>query len=165
MSQSASPPKVPVQGVASPLQLVGGNVTLPASLLAVAKAATIATAQTQASGTAYGDLATVGPTVTVTTPAGGKSYAVLVKADIMRAFLSNSALLSFAVSGATTVLAGASAEGISTPGGVDYRAPLICVGVVALNEGDNTITAKYSNNGGSGNWTFLNRGIVVVPLG
>lgn len=129
-----------------------------------AKAATIATEQSQASGATYGDLATVGPRVTVTVPAGGKSYAVVFKADVWRNFAGFSATISFSISGATTVAAGAHVS-VVTPAGAQFRQAGVVVGVVALNAGDNVITAKYSNNGGPDVWNFLNRGLLVVPLG
>ena len=132
--------------------------------LGVAKAATIATEQSQASGATYGDLATVGPQVTLTVPTGGKSYAVIFKADVWRNFAGFSATISFSISGATTVAAGTHVS-VVTPAGAQFRQAGVAIGVVALNAGDNIITAKYSNNGGPDVWNFLNRAIVVVPLG
>jgi hypothetical protein len=118
-------------------------------------AAVVATSQTTTS-TSYADLATVGPSVTVTT---GTQAVVWHGAAISNSG-ANSTRMSVAVSGASTVAAS------------DAWAAIV-VGTSAhnlgkfhfftgLTAGSNIFTAKYSVAAGTG--TYVNRELVVIPL-
>jgi hypothetical protein len=108
--------------------------------------------------TSYTDLATVGPTVTVTT---GPAALVTVHGSIDNSG-TGSCRMSYAVSGASTI-AEADNRGIGVYG-------VAGVGIVAsavvlhtdLTPGSNTFTAKYRVASGTG--TFNSRRIVVFPL-
>ena len=121
--------------------------------------ATVTTAETQAASTAYADLATVGPTVTMTT---GTSVLVMLNATCARSAAGNSAYMSVAVSGATTTAASDTNAAVvqSAGGGSNVLCRMLLLSVTA---GSNTFTAKYKNDGGT-TWTFSNRSMTVIPL-
>jgi hypothetical protein len=120
-----------------------------------AAAATVATSQTGA-GTAYGDLATVGPAVTVTT---GAKALVIVKCGYFNSG-GNQTFMSFAVSGATT-LAAADARAISIQSASQHHWGAAFL-LTALTPGSNTFTAKYRVAAGTGTWA--DRDLIVIPL-
>lgn len=128
-------------------------------MLAAGKSATVATSETQASGTAYGDLATAGPAVTVVMT--GTIAIIWLSATASGAFVGNSSRIAVAVSGASTVAAAdANAAAISSHAAshnLNLSRVLVLTG---LTPGSNTFTVKYSNDGG-GTWTFFNRSIAV----
>jgi hypothetical protein len=108
------------------------------------------------------DLATVGPSVTLTT---GTNVLVLFMARMDTSSSGQDASMSVAVSGASTVNAD-----------VAFRSALRMTGTSAplsqfaafhvftgLTAGSNTFTAKYAVSGGTG--TFLNRRLFVLDLG
>jgi len=123
----------------------------------------IATSQSGNSAT-YADLATVGPTVTLTT---GTKALVIVAARISADFAGSGALVSFAVSGASTVAATdtnslnsyAQAAGTFLP---IYRASVATL-VTGLTAGSNTFTMKYKRINTS--ITYLDRTITVIDMG
>lgn len=121
---------------------------------------TIATAETQAAAAAYGDLATVGPAVTLTT---GSEVYVFLTCGMLKSSTSNFAYMSFAVSGATTRAANdndAAVMGSAVANiGATVGAVLLITG---LTPGANTFTCKYHNDGGT-TWTFNRRSILVIP--
>lgn len=122
----------------------------------VGTSATVATSQTTTS-TSFTDLATVGPSVTVTT---GTSVLVFVSA-----FLDNTneqINCDFAISGATTRAATATTALITRNNSGQARLGATRVNLVTVTAGSNTFTMKYSVNGGTG--TFADRTILVVPL-
>lgn len=133
---------------------------LAAFMLAHAKCATVATAETQASGTAYGDIATAGPAVTVTMT--GTVAIVWLSCLARRNGVGNTGFMGVAVSGASTVAA-SDTQAASAPSDVaNHNATLSRVlTITGLTSGDNTFTSKYHNDGGGVNWTFENRGIAV----
>lgn len=116
----------------------------------------VATSQTTASGT-YVDLATVGPTVTVTT--GTQAFAW------MGARCSNSTTntnwASVAVSGASSVAA--SDAWALTSQGTNVMAASRGHLFTSLTGGSNTFTAKYKSGGGS-TATFIDRELIIIPL-
>ena len=114
--------------------------------------ATIATSQTTTSNTAYADMATVGPTVTITTPTGGGHALVIINASVTTAFMS------FQVSGQTTI---AAADTMALVRGGTTNAQDCASYLVTLNAGSNTFTAKYKGNGNTG--TVANRSLIVIP--
>lgn len=123
------------------------------------KAATVDTDQSTTS-TSYTDLATSGPAVTVVT---GTTALVIVYANTYNGTLDKYNLMSFAVSGATTLAASDDRAGTirtrTVTDGVDL------VGIIyyaTLTAGSNTFTAKYKTDGGTAN--FRRRRIVVIPL-
>lgn len=120
---------------------------------------TVATSQTTTS-TSYTDLATSGPTVTLTT--GTKAYVILTCYQFNNTANSVS-FMSFAVSGATTTAA-ADATCLSfrgnIAGGQDLQTSAIYE--VTLTAGSNTFTSKYKVSGNTG--TFASRGITVIVV-
>ncbi len=124
-------------------------------------AANVATSETQASNTTFGDLTTPGPAVTLTT---GSSVIVWLSCNVTHGAAGNSANVSVAISGATTVAAGAANSGNTSASGASHDNVISrCMVITGLTPGSNTFTLKYQNNGG-GTWTFYNRSIVVIAL-
>lgn len=121
------------------------------------------TAETRSS-TSYGDLATVGPSVTVTLPSG--SALVMWSAQMLNQSAGGRSHMSVAVTGASTQAANdqnvLGAE--SNAGGDIYEMGTIRV-YTGLSTGSNTFTAKYRvvTSGTTGRWH--NRTLVVFPLG
>lgn len=119
----------------------------------------VSTAQSTAS-TAYTDLGTVGPRVTVTT---GNLAFVVITARMENGTAGGSCLASFAISGATTQAA-ADTYAVyhrSASGGYALRAS--AAAIVAVNPGSNTFTMKYKV-GNTGTATFQDRRIQVLGL-
>jgi hypothetical protein len=119
--------------------------------------------QESTSSTAYTDLATVGPTVSVDVGQSGQLL-VHVYASLSNNVANNAAHMSYAISGATAFGAG---DGISiayTPG-ADFRGARIGATFhhFGLNPGVHTVTAKYRVAGGTGQ--IGSRRIMVVPFG
>lgn len=112
--------------------------------------ASVATSQSTSS-TSYTDLATVGPTATVTTGTTAFVYIQAERADPIRA------LFSFAVSGDTTIAAGTYEMPASGSGGTGA---VRSFEVTGLNAGSNTFTMKYKSDGTS--QAFSQRTIFVV---
>jgi hypothetical protein len=130
-----------------------------ASAERIPSTAQVSTVQDTAS-TAYTDLTTAGPAVTVTT--GTRAF-VVVSAELWNQTAGFSALMSFAVSGATT-RAASDADALrqgSSASAEDLAASRMTL-VTGLTAGTNTFTSKYRCNGGTGR--FLNRSIIVIPL-
>lgn len=123
------------------------------------QANTVATSETTTS-LVYTDLATPGPSVTVTIPAGTTRALVIVTAEEKTSNGSNSAFISFAVSGASTVGA-TDARAFEVQVNNFIRASATSV-ITGLTPGINTFTAKYRVSGATG--TFAVRDITVIPL-
>jgi len=122
-------------------------------------AATVTTSQTQASNTAYGDLATVGPAVTLVLT--GTIAIIWISAGAVKGSAGNSCMIAPAVSGASTVAAANGNAAIVSASSASHDNTLARVLVLTgLTPGSNTFTIKYQNNGG-GVWTFQNRSIAV----
>jgi hypothetical protein len=121
--------------------------------------ATVATTQSTASVT-YTDLATAGPTVTITT---GTRAIVSIQATISNQTDNLSSLASVAVSGATTIAAadsfGLEHDGSPANNSVRFGAMHL---FNALTAGSNTFTMKY--RAGAGTAEFGNRELIVFPL-
>ena len=127
---------------------------------AILLAATVATAETQASAAAYGDLATAGPAVTITM--AGTVAVVWLSGLARRNATGNTAFIGVAVSGASTVAA-SDAQAATAP---SYAANINStlsrsITLTGLTPGVNVFTAKYHNDGSGVNTTFENRGIAV----
>lgn len=125
----------------------GGTVT--------AQTATVATSQTTTS-TTYTDLATVGPSVTVTIGSSGIAL-VSVYVDVFSdtAFT----ITSFAASGANTI---AASDQTSWTGGTTESSGSFVLVLTGLTAGSTTFKMKYRVNSGTG--TFQNRRIGVVAF-
>ena len=119
----------------------------------------IATSETQAGGAAYGDLATPGPSVTLTLT--GTTAIVWMSAQASHD-AGNTGFISVEVSGASTVPASdANAVLTASYSGAIYTLGLARVLVLTgLTPGVNTFTLKYHNDGGAA-WTFWYRSIAV----
>jgi hypothetical protein len=124
------------------------------------KSARIATSESRVSST-YGDLATVGPSVTLTT----RQHAIVIIAcKSANTTAGEAQVMSWATSGATTNAASDTwcylIEGMlannDTSGCSIYRTN-------SLNAGTNTFTAKYRGTG-TGSAFFDNRFICVMPV-
>lgn len=109
--------------------------------------------------TSYTDLTTLGPAVTVTIGSTGKAlvgiYAAYSNAS------GNFALMSYAISGATTVAA-TDTYALQANATSDVRNGAVTV-VSGLNPGSTTFTAKYRVTAGTG--AFNGRFLWVCPLG
>jgi hypothetical protein len=126
-------------------------------------AAVVATSE-GTSSSAYTDLATVGPAVSVTIGVSGRAL-VLHGAEPGLSDL-DSPFVSYAISGATTRAASDAwnvGAYISTPG-IGMRAGVARASIqTGLTPGVNTFTLKYRDVGGQ-SVTFTNRWIVVQPF-
>ena len=122
-------------------------------------AASVVTAQTTNTIATYGDLTTVGPTVTATTGTACINSIYCSSSNSSAA----ATLMSFAVSGASTIAAADTwsirvniAAGLAMSMGMTYFTS-------GLTSGSNTFTAKYTTaSGGTGSWS--NRHLIAFPL-
>lgn len=109
--------------------------------------------------TSFTDLATIGPTVTVTT---GTSALVFQTARVANTG-GLSSYMGHAVSGATTLSPSVDNSLIADPGsGNLQRSSALAFRAGDLTAGTNIFTAKYQVDGGTG--TFSYRRLVVIPL-
>lgn len=112
------------------------------------------------SSTSYTNLATVGPSVTLTT---GTSAFVFHGCHLHNNTLDEYAYMSWAVSGATTI---AASDGVALIIGALTGTQTNSGGMVDivtnLTPGVNTFTAKYRVSAGTG--TFIRRNIAVIPI-
>lgn len=137
-----------------------GPTVVPAFPVTAVDAAQIMTGQSTSS-TTYTDLATVGPSVTLTT---GTRAIVALSAYIGPNGAGTQGAMGFAVSGATTFAAqdgyAAGRWGFSASGGGGVST---WIGLVTLNAGVNTFTAKYKRGSGA-TGDFYDRNIVVWAI-
>jgi hypothetical protein len=129
--------------------------------LAAAQGASVNVQQNTAS-TAYTDLTTAGPAVTVTIGASGRAL-VLLSADASNSIVGDVAAMAFAVSGATTRAAQDEGLWIRSATSANGHEVGTFVWLTGLTPGVNTFTAKYKAGIG-GTATFNTRSIVVIPL-
>jgi hypothetical protein len=124
--------------------------------------ATVATSE-NVTNTAFVDLATVGPTVTVTIGASGKAL-VYLTAQLSNNTVGFDSNMGYVVSGASSVVAAtARALRYTSPTANAFLRATAMVMQTGLTAGSNTFTAKYAaTSGGTSN--FINREIVVIPL-
>ncbi|HEX5996291.1 MAG TPA: hypothetical protein VFY84_14210 [Jiangellales bacterium] len=125
----------------------------------------VATQQTRVPGGGFGDLATVGPSVTIDVRAGGRVLLTLA------AFMSHggapvsSVSMGFAASGAnsiTPVLADSLGFGCSNEGWtLGASREFLLTG---LTPGSTTFTAKYDNSSSAGNGSWQDRVLTVIAL-
>lgn len=150
------PADIPIDGTT----IVGSGGVLTAPGASLPGGANVATGQSTAS-TSYTDLATVGPTVTMTT---GTSVMIILGAAAHQSAAGNTCWMSVAVSGASTVSASDSnAVLASSPaGGFNFALGGGAIVLTGLTAGSNTFTAKYRVDGST--FTFQNRGIAVFRL-
>src|SRR5574343_510386 len=122
--------------------------------------AALATVQATTS-TTYTDLATVGPARTAPVGTTGKAL-VMLSSTIISAVGGNTAAMSVAISGASTVAASDAYCLLAQASGGSYTFSLSrAVLFTGLTAGSNTFTAKYRVS--SGTATFLSRDIAVFP--
>lgn len=134
---------------------------LPDMLSLGAEYAEVQTSQSR-TNTTYGDLATVGPEVTVTVPASGKIF-ITFGANMLVGTSGNSSRMTYSMSGANTV---AAADGVAlraitsaTTSGSSYVQGILS----GLNPGVTTITMKY-RSGPAGSATWSDRTLTVIPI-
>lgn len=125
--------------------------------------ATVATAQTTTSAS-FTDLATVGPSVTLTT---GTKALVIVSSLGGADTVNRSVHHGYAVSGATTVAASSSTShqshnNVGSPQNQDQDSFVSLL--TGLTAGSNTFTSKYLVSG-AGTGQFSNRNITVMDMG
>jgi hypothetical protein len=118
----------------------------------------VTTAQTSTSAT-YTDLATAGPSCTVTT---GTKALVILTADFNTNTVNSRNYMSYAVSGATTISASDNFAISCLPWRINEDMTQTMIHVVTLTAGSNTFTAKYRVSANTGKWT--NRRIFVMNL-
>lgn len=122
---------------------------------------TIATAETR-SATFYGDLATVGPRVTLTT---GTAVLILLAAKLSNNTAEFQCHTAVAISGACNFPAHGDHRSFRSDGKSLANQPDRGMGfglIPSLTPGVNTFTMKYKVGGGTG--TFSDRHMVVMPL-
>lgn len=117
--------------------------------------------QTTTSISSYGDLATVGPTVTLTT---GPNAITFQGAAASNSTGGGSAIMSYAVSGATTFAAdNARAYRVESGTANQQLRSTTTHYLPSLTPGSNTFTAKYTTGSG-GTASFGERHLAVFPL-
>lgn len=139
-----------------------GNVVWSGATLRTATA-NIATNQSTSSST-FTDLATVGPTVTITT---GTKALVIISCWMANTQSSYQNYASFAVSGATTIAASDTRSSYFGGSNSPYQARAGFASVfliTSLTAGSNTFTMKYRAEAG-GTSNFVDRNISVIDLG
>lgn len=142
----------------SPPAAWGDAVRDALQFLAGTAGAEVLTSQTTAS-TSYTALATAGPSVTVATG----TRALVVVSFWGSVGTVGSAVMSHAVSGATTIASSDSWSAVATSASAGQTVSPIGVAYHAgLTAGSNTFTAQYKVNTGTG--TFLYRKLFVIPL-
>jgi hypothetical protein len=110
----------------------------------------------------YADLATVGPTVTLSVPASGRLLVSVTSAQLGNAG-STACFISFAGTGANTITA-VDSNAMIQAGGAQQRASASTV-LAGLTPGSTTLTAKYKvSGGGAATCTYANRAIYAIPL-
>ena len=111
---------------------------------------------------AFVDLATSGPAVTVTT---GTKAIVLIASGLAQNTVGSYATAGYAISSATTLAAGSDRAVQLRAGAVNQQ---ILVGTCVLEEGltagSNVFTMKYTVGAAGGTATFFSRRITVIPL-
>lgn len=121
--------------------------------------------QQATTSTAYTDLSTVGPQVTITT--GTKALVSIVSQIAKTGSATPNAVVSFAISGATTLAAANNPYAIqfamSDAVGGEFQAGGTWV-VTGLTAGSNTFTMKYRDQSGGTSY-FANRTLSVIDLG
>lgn len=137
-----------------------GNVVWSGAVLRAATA-TVATGQTTTT-TSYTDLATAGPSVTLTT---GTKALVIISTRMYVGAGSTDIYTSYAVSGATTIAASDSTAIALGSSGVNL--PVVGASwaslLTGLTAGSNTFTMKYRVSGSTGTWD--RRYITVIDMG
>lgn len=126
-----------------------------------ATAATVNTSQSTTS-TAFVDLATVGPAVTVTT---GTTALVFITSEIGCNVVSEAGRVGYAVSGATTIAVdGNHVLRQETNGTTEFQRCTVARLQTGLTPGTNTFTLKYATTNASNTASFNFRHIVVLPF-
>lgn len=125
--------------------------------------ATVTTNENGFGNPGYGDLATVGPAVSVTLSAAA-TIVVTFSAIIYNATGAGfTGYVSVEASGATTIAA-SDTNGVfcASPGG-SFTVPMARTLTLALNSGTTTLTLKYKRDNAGQDWHALNRSISVHP--
>lgn len=125
----------------------------------VPSTAAVTTSETT-TGTGYGNLATPGPSVTVTT---GTRAIVMVASLVQNSTVGQNSYASYAVSGASAIAASDDRSVLITAAAVNQTLRASSVYMeTGLTAGSNTFTMQYRVTGGTG--SFQNRRITVLPL-
>ena len=153
-----------VVGSGATLSVTGtGAITATSlSVFGVPISGVVATSETTTS-TSYADLATVGPSATVTVSSSGQKALVTLTARLSNTNANRQCFVAFAVTGATIVAASDAQAVLETTPVANRPVQMSATYLVTgLTSGSNTFTAKYraSNN----TCTFVNRNIIVTPF-
>jgi hypothetical protein len=148
--------------VADSVEATGLKWAAPASSFPNSDSAEVTTGQTTTS-TSYTDLATSGPAVTVTT---GTKALVIITSQIQPLAIDQTGVMSYAVSGATTIAAADKFSMLLRSSGTNamniFRASSAFM-IENLTAGSNTFTAKYKVVAGTTEYNF--RQITVIDMG
>lgn len=129
----------------------------------IAAQAIVSTTETTTS-TAYGNLTTVGPQVTVTS---GTSALVVLYADVSSNTAGTVAYTSYTVTGASSISA-ADSRALAYATGSTAAATFLMASYVhlenGLSAGSNTFTMVYRMGSGGGTGTWSNRCLTVLPF-
>lgn len=118
----------------------------------------VATSEGTAS-TSYTDLATSGPTVTITT--GVRAF-VMMQARAFNSTANSESWMGFAISGATTLSAADSLACMRESGANNQDGTITFASMVTgLTSGSNTFTAKYRANANTANFQY--RRLAILP--
>lgn len=148
---------IQTSGAVSTAALAAASVT-PAKLATGGTQVTVTTNETTTS-TSYVDLTTPGPNTTVNI--GPNGLALLIWSAGMSNSGANLNIITYSISGATTVAA-ADSNGTLQSGGTSFFEMSYAKLVTGLNAGSTTFTMKYKASGGTAN--FQRRLLTVIPL-
>ncbi len=152
-----TPPVVGAAAWGNTLNAALEDINTPAEDMRAGRSAAVATQQDTAS-TAYTDLTTVGPTVSITL-VESRTVLVFMKSQMIQVTTTDDVFMSFVASGATTLAASDSRavrhNGSGTSEAYSAFARVVC------NAGTTTFTAKYRTEA-AGNARFTNRELAVV---
>lgn len=122
------------------------------------KQATVSATETRTL-TSFGDLTTVGPSVTVTT---GTKAMFVVTAQISNSTVGAYSIVSYSATGATSISASDEWALLLKNAGSTQNMAVSHVSFQTLTAGSHTVTMKYRVTSGTG--TFLRRRLIVIPF-
>jgi hypothetical protein len=122
----------------------------------------VETSQSVANSSAWVDLATVGPSVTINFASSNSSALVICAAQAYKSTANATGMIGFAVSGSISQAASAIARYDNNSTGIGWYALFGTRLVTGLSAGNNTFTMKYWSNGNT--WSMSKRRIIVIPL-
>jgi hypothetical protein len=142
-----------VNGTLQPFQVEGLSLSAP-------RTASVATSETRGWDSSYGDLATVGPTLS---DLGPGTYLVMFSCEVQNTEAGVESHMSISINGATAL----DADGVALfTSSVSLNAPISRFIVLPLTLPKNTIKCQYKRIGsGASAATFRSRNIIAIRLG